>query len=62
MPAKKKATAKKPAKPKLCLRKIDRNTVMMSDDPKFPEASDTEKSEKLPKGMHRVDPHTVVKV
>jgi hypothetical protein len=58
------AGKKKPAKkeaPKKCLRQIDTNTVMISDAPEFPEVTGANVSHKVPKGMTRVDPHTVVK-
>ena len=58
--ATKKKVSKKSEKPQLCLRKIDANTHMVSDDPKFQPVTASE-MEKLPKGMVRVDPNTVVK-
>ena len=62
MAPKKKVSKKSPAKPKMCPRYVDANTVIMSDNPKLREATDSETSEKLPKGMMRVDAHNVVKV
>lgn len=60
MPEKKTKTKKsKASKPKMCLRQIDTNTIRMSDNENFPEAR-KDKVEKLPKGMVRVDAHTVV--
>jgi hypothetical protein len=65
MATKKKASKKKAVKkveaPKLCLRQIDSNTVQMSDDPKFPEATDATKSQEVPKGMVRIDAYNVIK-
>ena len=63
MPAKKKVTKKSEALkevPKKVLRRIDANTVILSDNPSFPEAKTEE--EILPKGMKRIDAHTVIKV
>jgi hypothetical protein len=59
--ASKKKVVEKASAPKLCLRQIDRNTVQMSDDPKFPEATDATKSQEVPEGMIRVDAYNVIK-
>ena len=60
MPAKKKTSAKKKAaSPKMCLRQIDTNTQMMSDNPRFKEVTETTE-EKLKKGCVRVDKNTIV--
>lgn len=61
MATKKKSSEKKetPAKPKMCMRWIDRNTKMLSDDPRFKEVSEGQQTQ-LPKGTVRVDAHTVV--
>jgi hypothetical protein len=61
MPAKKKTSAKKKvAPPKACLRQVDPNTQIVSDDPRFKEVEETTE-EKLKKGYVRVDKNTIVK-
>lgn len=57
--AKKKVTTKKSEAPKMCMRWIDRNTKMLSDDPAFKEVSEGNMTQ-LPKGTVRVDKNTVV--
>lgn len=60
--AKKKVTASKPSVKEgnlMCLRQVDKNTVVMSDDPSLPPHKVT--PEKLAKGFTRVDSSTVVK-
>jgi len=61
MPKKKatKKSAKKPEAPQKVLRRIDANTVIMSDDPSFPPVE--EETYTLPKGMVQVDAHTIIK-
>ena len=45
--------------PKLCLRRVDNSTVVMSDNPRFPPFKPVEQT-KPPKGFRRVDDYTVV--
>ncbi len=45
---------------KMCLRKLDQSTVMMSDDERFPPLTDSSK-EDLGKGFVKTDSSTVVK-
>ena len=57
----KKQEVEKSTKAKLCLRMIDANNIIMSSDPQFKEAPELKKSQKLPKGMIRIDAHNVIK-
>ena len=58
---KKKVSKKSSAKPKLCLRQIDKTTQLICADPQFPIVPSSKKVT-LPKGYKRVDASTVVKV
>lgn len=54
------AKVSKPTAPELCLRQIDQNTQLMSDDPQFPVVRKT--SDVVPEGFVRIDKYTVIPV
>lgn len=57
---KKEAAPEKQSK-KMALRRLDKTTVMMSDNPDLPLAEEMAASDKLPKGFKRIDQSTIIK-
>jgi len=65
MPAKKrtakKAETKSSPKPAMCMRYVDSNTLIMSDDENLKPAEEAKQSQELPKGMRQLDANTIIK-